>query len=65
MHEPKLCAVDISAQHKSSVHQILARQRSDPQWLTEHALPYGVVAQDKYGCKCSNLCTRSGLGGLQ
>jgi hypothetical protein len=23
---------------------------------TEHALPYGVVAHDKYGCTCSNLC---------
>jgi hypothetical protein len=32
---------------------------------TDLAIPYGVVAHDKYGCTGSNLCTRSHLDGLQ
>jgi hypothetical protein len=31
----------------------------------EHALPYGVATHAKYGCECSNFCTKNRLDGLQ
>jgi hypothetical protein len=31
----------------------------------EHALPYGVAEDAKYGCTCSNVCARSRLDGVQ
>jgi hypothetical protein len=52
VQEPKLCAVDIGARHKSSARSYW-RDREvmhSGYRCAEHDLPCGVVVHAKYGC---------------